>query len=90
MRLGKNQLAILKVLATRPFPNHGWIWGNYSTSKRLLDGLVKLGLASYVVTVEAGHRADTPGGLVYYHPKVERWTVTPAGVTAAGPTVRGL
>ena len=92
--LGKTQRDLLRALAARPFPNHGWVWGNYSTSKRLLDSLVKRGFASYVVQSEAGHRADTPGGLVYYHPKVERWSVTPAGLEAlkaAGvvPAVRG-
>lgn len=48
--LGENQRHALKVLAEHNggtwYPGAGWIWTNVSTTVRLLDSLVKRGLAT--------------------------------------------
>jgi hypothetical protein len=50
--LGENQTYALKSLAENNggtwYPGAGWIWGNVSTTVRLLDSLVRRGLATRV------------------------------------------
>lgn len=43
--LGDTQLAVLKSLSREPYPG-SWYWANRSTTIRVLDSLVKRGLAS--------------------------------------------
>jgi DNA-binding PadR family transcriptional regulator len=51
-RLGENQSYALKALAEHNggtwYPGSGWVWTNVSTTLRLLDGLVRRGLATRV------------------------------------------
>lgn len=48
--LGENQLAALRALAENNggtwYPGGGWVWGNTSTTLRLLDSLVRRGMAT--------------------------------------------
>lgn len=48
--LGSNQVQALRCLADHNngtwYPDAGWVWGNTSTTVRLLDSLVKRGLAT--------------------------------------------
>ncbi len=58
MRLGNTQRSILRSLVEHKSwfgegYGCGWIWGNYSNTKRLLDSLVKRGLVD--VTEEKGN-----------------------------------
>jgi hypothetical protein len=50
--LGENQAYALRCLAEHNagtwYPGAGWIWGNRSTTVRLLDSLVRRGLATRV------------------------------------------
>lgn len=62
--LGENQSHALRCLAEHNggiwYPDAGWYWGNLSTTVRLLDSLVRRGLATKVEktrTVGSGPRA---------------------------------
>jgi DNA-binding MarR family transcriptional regulator len=47
MKLGRNQLSILRCLAQDgPYPGSAWIWENHSTTVRICESLVKRGLVS--------------------------------------------
>jgi len=58
--LGENQWYVLKSLAENgPYPG-GWMWTNHSTTIRLLDSLVRRGLATRTEktrTIGSGPRA---------------------------------
>jgi len=45
-RLGRTQRGVLNALAREPWPG-GWLWQNTSTTVRVLNSLVKRGLASH-------------------------------------------
>lgn len=70
--LGDNQRHALKALEEHNggtwYPGAGWVWSNASTTIRLLDSLVKRGLATK--TLEKSRRTE------YTYPK---YTITDAG-----------
>jgi DNA-binding PadR family transcriptional regulator len=79
LKLGVNQSIAMRALLEHHSWPGGWICSNYSTTTRLLDGLVRKGLA---------YRRTTERGNVFYRP-------TAAGIAYgrsrwAGKYERGL
>lgn len=70
--LGDNQRHALKALAEHNggvwYPGAGWVWANVSTTVRLLDSLVRRGLATKEIRQHRRTKNDYP----YY-------TITDAG-----------
>lgn len=75
--LGENQRHALRALAENNcgvwYPGAGWVWANTSTTIRLLDSLVRRGLATK--TLEKSRRTE------YTYPRYE---ITDAGKTENG------
>jgi hypothetical protein len=67
-RLGENQKHILKGLSDGRLTGTGWVWGNRSTTLRLMKGLVSRGLV-----VETAY-PSTKGGQTNYS-----WSLSEAG-----------
>lgn len=65
-RLGENQVRVLQMLdrynAGTWYPGAGWVWTNTSTTVRLLDSLVRRGLA----TKETRQHRRTRDNYPYY------------------------